>query len=134
LKDFTEGSKIFTSIDKFQKPVLDKFKSYLDKTSFLNTSVYYTGSINSPDSKKKLNEIKIKIKQAEVLIETTKNEIHHLNQREVELKGEMAGLRYGLAIEKKFTNSSLFFSIKVILWIAIFILILFLIYRRLGLI
>jgi hypothetical protein len=134
LKDLNDRSKLFTSTQKFQRPILDKFKSYLDKTSFLNTSVFYSGSSNNPDSKKKLNEIKIKIKQAEVLIDTTKFEIENLNQREKDLKLEMKSLEYDLAIQKKFTNYSLFFSIKVILWIAIFLLILFLIYRRLGLI
>lgn len=132
MKDFTDRSKFFTSIEKFKKPILDKFKSYLDKSSFLHTSIYYTGSINNPDTKKNVNEIKIKMKQAEILIETTKNEIHNLNQREIELKGESAGFKYNLALDKSFTNGSLFFSIKVILWIAIFILIILLIYKRLG--
>ncbi len=132
MKDFTDRSKFFNSIEKFKKPILDKFKSYLDKSSFLNTSIYYTGSINNPDTKKNVNEIKIKMKQAEILIETTKNEIHNLNQREIELKVESVGFKYNLALNKTFTNGSLFFSIKVILWIAIFILIILLIYKRLG--
>jgi hypothetical protein len=127
-------SKLFTSTEKFQKPLLDKFKIYLDKISFLNsnTSADTTESTKYPDFKQKLKEIEIKIKNAKFLIETKKLEIENLDQREKDFKIEISELKFDLANQKKFTNCFMFFSIKVILWNSIFILILILIYRRLG--
>lgn len=128
MKDINDRSKIFISTEKFQKPILDKFKHYIDKTSFLNTNVNYTVSINNPDFKKKLNDIKIKITQAEVLIESSKNENKNLNQDEIELKNELiACMKYNLSIQDRFANSSLFFSVKTILVIAISVVISFLV-------
>lgn len=128
MKHINDRSKIFNSTEKFQKPILDKFKYYIDKTSFLNSNVNYTVSINNPDFKKKLNNVKIKITQAEVLIESSKNEIKNLNQNEIELKNEMmACMKYNLSIQERFTNSSLFFSVKTILVIVIIVVISFLV-------